>query len=192
MPPFHVVLDQPKSWLDYVQFITSCVTALAAIATVLIAARIARNQNKLQETIARNQLELQKTLAEQQANLQKIQLIQNLFDRRFAVFTAVEDFIVFVIQSEGAIEFTGPGEYRNWWETTQKAQMLFGKDVMDYLESLDKAAWDLHKALLALKKDQTDTKANHDHSRLQTELANSIRQQRVKIFGPYLDLSLKG
>jgi len=78
MFPFHVVLDQPRTWLDYLP----CVTALAALTTVVVAICIARNQSEMQK----EQVKLQTM----QLDLQARELKKDLFDRRFAVFTAVD------------------------------------------------------------------------------------------------------
>jgi hypothetical protein len=87
MFPFHVSVDQTRDWLDYAQF---AATIVAALGTMIVATLIARSQNRLQ-----------KLQLEQQAH----QLTKDLFDRRFAIFAAVEDFIVWVVRGEGKTHF---------------------------------------------------------------------------------------
>jgi hypothetical protein len=126
----HVVLDQAKSWFDYFQ---PCITAVAALGTLLVALRIARNQNKLQAELAKMQL------AQQERQLKK-----DLFDRRFAVYVNVLDFVSYVLQENGKIQLAGPGKYRDFWESMEKAEMLFGADVNEYLADVDKTARDFY------------------------------------------------
>ena len=57
MLQLHVVLVQPKNWIEYVP---SWVTAGAAFITVIVAVLIARNQSRLQRTLAERQVEIQK------------------------------------------------------------------------------------------------------------------------------------
>jgi hypothetical protein len=82
MFPLHVFVDEAKSWLDYAP---AWVTALAALGTVIVALRIAHNQNVLQKTIAERQLEIQSEqikLQKMQLDQQAHQLTKDLFDRR--------------------------------------------------------------------------------------------------------------
>jgi hypothetical protein len=188
MFPFHVFVDEAKSWLDYAP---AWVTAVAALGTVIVALRIAHNQNRLQKTLAERQLEIQSEqikLAKMQLDQQAHQLTKDLFDRRFAIFTAVEDFITWVIRSDGDIEFFGPGEYRNWREAVEKAQMLFGEEVIDYMEVADKAARDLYVVVKKMAKNSADMQAIDDQNRLMNQLTITLREQRVEIFRPYLAL----
>jgi len=82
----HVVLDQPKGWLDYITALSALGTVVAAVAALIavnVTRSIARNQNKLQEALANKQFDIQKS----QQELLERQLRKDLFDRRFAVFT---------------------------------------------------------------------------------------------------------
>ncbi len=176
---FHVVLDQPKNWLDYSP---SWITALAALITVFVAIKIAGNQNRLQ-----------KTIAERQIDIQARQLLKDLFDWRFAVFTEVENFIAYVLQSNGKVHLPGP-EYIRWRAAMQKAQMLFGADVYEYLVKVDKTARDLYVSALRLDKaiEQGNTEAIEVNHQLLNELSDTLLGQRVQVFRPYLELFHKG
>ena len=82
----HVIVDGAKNWLDYSP---PWITSGAALITVIVAVVIARNQNRLQKTLAEKQIELQRSQLDQQER----QLKKDLFDRRFAVYLGVRDFI---------------------------------------------------------------------------------------------------
>jgi hypothetical protein len=125
----HIVLDQSRDWIEYVP---PWVTALAALITVAVAVVIARNQGRLQQTLAEKQFEIQRMQLEQQER----QLKKDLFDRRFSVFTDVQKFFDYVLQKNGDIELNGPGEYRQFRECMERAEMLFGDDVKEYLEDV--------------------------------------------------------
>lgn len=172
----HVVLDQGKNWLDYVP---PCITAVAALSTVLVALRIARNQNKLQTDLAKMQL------AQQERQLKK-----DLFDRRFAVFVNVLDFVSYVLQENGKIQLAGPGKYRDFWESMEKAEMLFGADVNEYLADVDKTARAFYVSAQGLDKAIAtgDVEAIDKNAELLDRLGVKLLQQRKWVFRPYLAL----
>jgi hypothetical protein len=178
----HVVLDEPKSWLEYVP---PWVTAVAALITVLVAALIARNQNKLQKALADKQIEIQKSQLDQQAR----QLKKDLFDRRFAVFTDVLDFINYVLREDGNIQFGGPGQ-RQFWEAMEKAEMLFGKDVNAYLADVDTTARKLYVSAKGMNKASAtgDVEEINRNGELLSRLSDELLQRRKAVFRPYLSL----
>lgn len=173
MFPFHVSVDQTRDWLDYAQF---AATIVAALGTMIVATLIARSQNRLQ-----------KLQLEQQAH----QLTKDLFDRRFAIFAAVEDFIVWVVRSEGKTHFIGTVEYGNWWDAIQKARMLFDKEVFEYMTVVEKAAGAYHVAVTRMAKNSADMQAIEDENRLLNQLTITLREQRFEVFRPYLALFQK-
>jgi hypothetical protein len=178
MFPIHVVMGQPKSWwLDYVP----CITAFAALITVCVAFWIAQKQ-----------MELQKELAKRQFDIQTRQLTKDLFDRRFAVFTAVDSFIAYVVQNNGKIQLAGPGEYRQWREAMERAQMLFGEDVNEYLKRVEQTAGEFYVAVHKLENNRADMEAIDDNERLLNELSVALPAKRVQVFRPYLELFHKG
>ena len=178
----HVVLDQQKNWLEYAP---SWVTAIAAFITIIVASLIARNQSKLQRTLAEKQIEIQKIQLEQQAR----QLKKDLFDRRFAVFTGAQEFISYVLQNNGDIELAGPGQYRQFRDYMERAEMLFGDDVNRYLLDVDETARAFY---VSAKKMKTSAASNMDVIQKQAQLLDRISvallQQRKEVFRPYLTL----
>jgi hypothetical protein len=185
------VVDQQNNWFDH---LPQWITAVASLIAVLVAFLIAKNQNRLQKTLADSQREiqieqiaLQKMQLEQQAQ----QLKKDLLDRRFEVFTAVDCFITYVIRSNGKIELVGPGEYRQWREIMERAQMLFGEEVYKYLGTVDKTARDLYVVVRKLENDPTDMEAIENQFLLSTALADTLREQRAQLFRPYLELFQK-
>ena len=97
----HVVLDQPKDWLQYVP---PWVAVVASLLTVFVAFKIAQNQNRLQKTLAKSQIKIQKMQLEQQER----QLKKNLFDRRFEICVRTRDFAQYVLGRADSLELTDP------------------------------------------------------------------------------------
>ena len=182
---FHIVLDQPKEWLDYVTPLGTLLAAAAAIITVIVARGIAHNQNKLQETLAARQLDLQKAQLEQQER----QLKKDLFDRRFTVFTDTGEFISFVLRQNGNISLNS-GEYTQFWQTSEKAEMLFGADIREYLEDVQKTAGEFYVTAQGREKAVAtgDVDAIHKDHELLAHLGVDLFQKRAKVFRPYLAL----
>ena len=130
------------------------VAAAAALKAVIVARRIAQNQNKLQETLANRQFDLQKA----QQELLERQLRKDLFDRRFKVFTDTREFIRPILSGPSA--FTPESdEYRRFRETMQTADMLFGVEVREYLEDVNRTAVDLWASYQKMAKDRGDNNA---------------------------------
>jgi hypothetical protein len=193
----HVVLDQARGWLDYVAPFSTLLTAIAAIGTVSVALRIANNQNKLQKTLARDQSRLQEALAEKQLEIQKMQLERqaqqlkkDLFDRRFGVFTGVLTFITYVPQENGDIELHGPGQYRQFRECMETAEMLFGDDVNRYLEDVDETARQFYVSARRREIDRGDPDAIEKDGQLLNRLSVTLLQRRKGLFRRYLTLWL--
>jgi hypothetical protein len=177
----HVVLDQSRDWTEYVPL---WVTALAALITVVVAVVIARNQGKLQQTLAEKQIEIQRMQLEQQER----QLKKDLFDRRFAVFTDVQKFFDYVLQKNGDIELSGPGEYRQFRECMERAEMLFGHDVMTYLEDVDETARAFYVSAKRRGINLGDVDAINKDGTLLDRLSVVLMPQRKGLFRPYLTL----
>ncbi len=183
MLQLHVVLDQSKNWLDYVP---SWVTAVAALLTVFVAVLIARNQSKIQKKLAEKQIEIQKSQMEQQER----QLKKDLFDRRFAVFDGVLDFISYVLREDGNIRLVGPGEYKRFCDRREMAKMLFGDDVNKYLADVDEVARNLYVSAKGRDKATAtgDGEAIQREGQLWEHLTGPISEKRVELFRPYLTL----
>ena len=179
----HVVLDQPRIWLD---FVPPWVTAVAALTTVVVAVVIARNQNRLQKAMADKQVEIQNMQLEQQSR----QLKKDLFDRRFAVFTEVLEFISYVLRENGKVQLTGPGQYRQFWESMERAEMLFGVDVNQYLADVDQTARAFYVSAQGRDKAIAtgDVDAITKDGELLNRLSVTLLQQRKGVFRPYLTL----
>lgn len=172
----HVILDQPRSWFQYAP---PWVTAAAALTTVIVAVLIARNQSRLQKTLADKQIEIQKMQLEQQAR----QLKKDLFDRRFAVFTGVLEFIGYVLRQNGNIELPG-AEYRQFCDCRERAEMLFEGDVNRYLADVDETARAFYVSAQARNNAITagDMDKIHEDSRLMERLGVRLLQQRKGLF----------
>ena len=174
MLQIHVLLDEAKSWIDYVP---PLVTALAALGTVVVAVRISNNQNSLQ-----------RILAERQLDMQERQLKKDLFDRRFTIFTETLDFIGLVLRNDGDIVLEGE-EYRHFRQTMLKAGMLFGADVRNYLKGLDETARELYVSAKGRVQAVAsgDVAAINKHGELLTRISE-LAPVAEDVFRPYLSL----
>jgi hypothetical protein len=164
------------------------VTALAALITVVVAVVIARNQGRLQQTLAEKQFEIQRMQLEQQER----QLKKDLFDRRFAVFIDVQKFFDYVLQKNGDIELHGPGEYRQFGECMERAEMLFADDIKEYLEDIDKTARAFYVSAKRRGINLGDVAAIDKDAQLLDRLSVTLMPQRTGLFRPYLTLYHKG
>jgi hypothetical protein len=177
----HVALDEPTNWL---QLVPTWLTALAALITVFVARRIAHNQNTLQTTLGEKQAEIQKM----QLELQGRQLKKDLFDKRFAVYTDVLDFLSYVLNNNGQIQLAGPGEYRQFRQCMERAEMLFGDDVRKYIADVDETARRFYVSAqtmdVAISKGDVD--AIMRNGDLLSRLSVDLLQQRTAVFRPYL------
>jgi len=133
----YVVLDQPKNWLEYAP---PWITAVAALITVVVAGWIARNQRKLQMTLAERLLK------------------KDLFDRRFKVFTDAAEFMRPILASPSAFDPLSD-EGRRFAETVQSAEMVFGPEVFEYLNDVNKTAIGLWASHQKMAKDRGDNDA---------------------------------
>jgi hypothetical protein len=161
--------------------ITASASACAAIAAVFVSLRVAITQRRIQEK----------------------QLKQDLFDKRYAVFLAVEEFLVHVDQINGSVKPTGD-EYRRFRYAMEQAEFLFNADVNSYMKEVDQVARTLHEKCLerdhlALMKQQNTelsaeilkqyTELSLEIVKMLGEIIGPLPEKRKKVFGPYLQLS---
>jgi hypothetical protein len=181
----HVILDQPKYWLDYVTPLGTVLASVAALLAMLVARRIARNQDALQKELANRQIDLQKEQLEEQ----KRQLKKDLFDRRFAVFADTGDFIGYVLRENGNICLTGT-EYRQFRQAMAKAEVLFGAQVREYLEDVHKTAGDFYVSAKGLDRaaQAGDVDAIRKNSELLSRMGVELPQKLPEVFHPDLAL----
>jgi hypothetical protein len=100
----------PKTWIDWLAaFAPVIVSSVAIIISIWVATR--------------------------QNDLQARQLRKELFDRRFAVYTEVREFLMVVFQVNGHDAIHSPA-YQRFLEAAEKAEMLFGAEVIAYLKDI--------------------------------------------------------
>jgi nicotinamide riboside kinase len=80
------------------------------------------------------------TVAVMQWYLQKQHLKQNLFDKRYSIYAAVDAFLTNVLNANGAMDEHAVNTFRL---ETAHAEFLFGKDVTDFLGLIHSKAMDL-------------------------------------------------
>ena len=64
----------------------------------------------------------------------------------------VRDFITYVLRENGKIQLAGPGQYREFWESMEKAEMLFGTDVNKHLGEVDETAREFYVSAQGMDK----------------------------------------
>ena len=106
---------------DWVSTVAAGVSALAAITAIGVSLWVAFTQRRIQER----------------------QLKQNLFDKRYAVFLAVEEFLIHLLQRDGSVKLTGD-EYRRFRYAMEQAEFLFDADVNSYMTEVDQVARHLY------------------------------------------------
>jgi hypothetical protein len=127
-----------------------------------------------------------------QRRIQERQLKQDLFDKRYAVFLAVEEFLVHVDQMNGSVKPTGD-EYRRFRYAMERAEFLFDTDVNSYMTEVNQAVCGMHEKCFKRDKlaeiHQPDTELSKDILKVLGEISGPLREKRKKVFSPYLQLN---
>ncbi len=127
-----------------------------------------------------------------QRRIQERQLEQNLFDKRYAVFQIVEEFLIHVLQTDGSVKLTGD-EYRRFRYAVEQAEFLFDADVNSYMKEVNQAVLDLHPKCFKRDKlalmNQQDAELGVEIIKVLGEIGGPLLDKRKKVFGPYLQLS---
>ena len=131
-------------------------------------------------------------VAFKQRRIQEWQLKQNLFDKRYAVFLAVEEFLMHVYGVDGSVKPTGD-EYRRFRYAMDQAEFLFNADVNSYMKEVNQVAGNLHvkcfeRDHLALM-NQQNTELSVEILKMLGEISGPLLEKRKMAFGPYLQLS---
>lgn len=149
--------------------LAACAEAMAAIVALVISVWVYMQQRRIQE---------------QQMKL-------NLLDRRYAVFVTVERFIVYVLQTGGAIALAGK-EIRDFQFAVEQAKFLFGLEVPEYMAKVQEAATDLYVKVQEANQAESaglEAQRNNEVVRLLGDISGSLLVKRGRVFGPYLQLS---
>ena len=161
--PFFVT-QQPKTWADI--FIALAPAAVSFVA-ICISLWVALAQHILQAR----------------------QLRKDLFDRRFTLYTDTRDFLNFIGRTDGENIIHTPA-YQHFLEVIEKAEMMFGPDVLAYLNEINKTVSDFY----VYKVQETSIIESGDQRRINagTELRNLIYgvlpKRRNDVFRDYLTL----
>lgn len=121
-----------------------------------------------------------------QRRLQRQQLRQDLFDKRFAVYAAVETFIMGIIQSNTIINLN---DHRKFLYAIEPAEFLFGADVATYLREIRELI-----AVLSERQQAETTQNSYGEDVLAPsvertsiiETIGSLYERRNQVFRPYL------
>jgi hypothetical protein len=139
--------------------------------------------------VALNQRKLQMWIATMQNELQARQLRKDLFDRRFAVYMGMREFLNFIQQRDGENAIHEP-EYRQWGVTMEKAEMLFGPEVLAYLREVNEAAGKLYVYHTDEKKiiESGNEKRMEEAKQIRDSIYELLPKRRNDMFRDYLTL----
>jgi hypothetical protein len=131
-------------------------------------------------------------VAFKQRRIQEWQLKQNLFDKRYAVFLAVEEFLMHVYGVDGSVKPTGD-EYRRFRYAMEQAEFLFDTDVNSYMTEVNQTVSGMHEKCFKRDKlaeiHQPDTELSIEILKVLGEISGPLLEKRKMVFGPYLQLS---
>ena len=161
---YFITQAAPKNWVDMFAAFAPIVVSILAIG---ISIWVATRQNDLQAR----------------------QLRKDLFDRRFAVYTGTREFLNFVQQRDGEKLLQGP-EYGQWAETIERAEMLFGPEVLVYLREVDMAARNLYVYHAEEQKiiEAGNEKRMEEGKQLRERIYEVLPKRRNEVFRSYLSL----
>jgi hypothetical protein len=122
-----------------------------------------------------------------QRKLQKERVRQDLFDKRYAVFLSVDEFVMYVLRVDGSFKMMGD-EVRRFLYAVEQSEFLFHADVIDYMHQVEKTVFDLHpkaaKRDHLAKMNQNDSELNVQIEDVIIELAGSLSERRREVFRP--------
>jgi hypothetical protein len=108
---------------------------------------------------------------------------QNLFDKRFEVYTEVTQFIVTVARTNGCLSMMDLG---NFCETVRRAKFLFRSDVTRYLDELQEKAGDVFVKAQENTRVGAVGQLDGAINTLVRELTTPVLAWKEKAFRPYL------
>lgn len=131
-------------------------------------------------------------VANAQRRIQMAQLQQNLFDKRYNIFLAVEEFLMYVLRTDGLPNLVGD-EFRRFRNAAEQAQFLFDSDVVNYMNRIDKTVRGLYVRCRErdhLATTRQDTVAlDGQITQAIIDLEGPVLEDRKRVFRPYLQLS---
>jgi hypothetical protein len=105
--------------------------------------------------------------------------------RRFVIYKAAKEFLVAIMSDPN----TTKGDHlMTYLQGTQDAEFLFGKDIVDYLDSLWNRTlkmWDLQREYGPLQPGEKRKELYEKEGQIRKDLTNEIRSL-PKVFGPYM------
>jgi hypothetical protein len=121
-----------------------------------------------------------------QRHLQKQHLKQQMFAKRFEVYSAVRRFVSAVIKIQGTVEVK---EVENFLSETKPAKFLFGSEVNTFISEIERSIRpEIHHVMgqyeIVQYVSPTDTDITGDPLRTLTDWGRRVEV----VFGPYLDL----
>lgn len=144
-----------------------------------------------QTAILAHQTDLQAKIASASLEVEQLKLRTDLFDRRFAVYEATRNWLLFTESNErppGLKHWKEGQLYRDFQAARDVARFVFPRNVFDTLEAIRLLGNDLASVIHRMDKDDEVGPALEEHLRLMTDVRCHIDQMR-DLFGAEMNLS---
>lgn len=165
--------------------ITDWIGALAGFASLLAAAAAIY----LADQTSKNQERLQKRITREQTALQERQLKQDLFEKRYTVYAAIQKWLSEAVRVDGSI---GYGSIIEFHYVTDQANFLFGGEIISFIEEVGtilvavQIAAQKRDRLIERREEYRD--AEKEVNRLLDIVTKELSYRRDDIFRSYLQL----
>lgn len=144
-----------------------------------------------QTAILAHQTDLQAKIASASLEVEQLKLRTDLFDRRFAVYEATRNWLLFTEGNERPPGLKRGEEgklYRDFQAARDVARFVFPRNVFDTLEAIRLVGNDLAFVIDRMDKEDEVGPAVEEHLRLIEEVRRHINQMR-DLFGAEMNLS---
>lgn len=128
-----------------------------------------------------------------QRRIQEKQMQQDLFDKYFAIYTKVAEFVLCVLRADGKFEMR---DFRRFLFAVEEAEFLFGQEVNTYMQEIREKAKHLYpKAMERHHKSgmlEDASAISNEVARILEDLSGPTLEKRREVFKPYLQLYRRG
>ncbi len=158
------------SFKDWAGTLAPIASASAAVTAIVVSLWVANKQRRIQES----------------------QRQQSLYDKRYAIYLAVEEIVMYVLRTNGSVDLLGE-EYRRYQYAAEQAVFLFNEEITAFVNDIKKKVSALY--VKSSKRDnlarmgQQNDDLNIQISEALQDFAGPILEGRRNLFGPYLQLS---
>jgi hypothetical protein len=154
---------------ETITLIATVASAVAAIGAVIVASMVGRTQDRIQ----------------------KKQLQQDLFDRRYAVYAAIETFLMSLLRTGGEFDQNAFTTFKSAVEPVE-AEFLCGPEAAAYVKEIIEVTMKLTRLNQEKYKKaglgQDATPESHEVSAVLADVSDRLMKKRQTVFRQYLKL----